>query len=85
MKTSSAEVLEYMRVLVEAGNSNARSDAATGAQMAFAALKGAQYNVLTNIRGMKDEAFVLNCRTEVSDLVRKGEATLQQVDQLLTR
>jgi formiminotetrahydrofolate cyclodeaminase len=81
---AAAEVLEYMRVLVEVGNPNARSDAASGAQMAYASLKGAQYNVLTNIRGMKDKAFAESCRIEVSDLVRKGEATLRIVDRILT-
>ncbi len=80
---SAAEVLEHLRFLVEAGNRNARSDAATGAQMAYASLKGAQYNVLTNIRGLKDRAFAENCRAEISELVRKGQILLQQIDSLI--
>ena len=63
------EVLECLKVLVEMGNPNARSDAAVGAQLAYASLKGAQYNILTNIRALKDESFVDGCRTEISDLM----------------
>jgi formiminotetrahydrofolate cyclodeaminase len=77
---AAVEVLEHLEVLVEAGNPNARSDAATGAQMAYASLKGAQYNILTNIRGLKDRAFAESCRAEVLDLVRRGQTILQQID-----
>jgi formiminotetrahydrofolate cyclodeaminase len=44
---AAVEVLEFMKILIEIGNPNARSDAAVGAQLAFASLKGGQYNVLT--------------------------------------
>ena len=81
---ASAGVLEYMRVLVEIGNPNARCDAAVGAQLAYASLKGAQYNVLGNIPGLKDRAFAEGCRTEARDLVEKGQAILKQVDDLIT-
>ena len=53
------EVLEYLKILIEIGNPNARSDVAVGAQLAFASLKGGQYNVLANIRSV--ERYVL-CR-----------------------
>ncbi len=82
---ATAEVLEYMRMLVEEGNPNARSDAAVGAQLAYASLKGAQYNVLENIRRMKDKVFAESCREEVTALVNKGEVLLQQVDTLVTQ
>jgi glutamate formiminotransferase/formiminotetrahydrofolate cyclodeaminase len=73
-------VLENLEALVRIGNVNARSDAATGAQMAFAALKGAQYNVLINIAGLKDAAFAAACRSEVGTLVEKSARLLRQVD-----
>jgi len=81
---AAAEVLEYIRTLVEIGNPNSRCDAAVGAQMAFAALKGAEYNVLANIQGLKDRAFAENCRTDVLGLVQKSQAILQQVDAKIT-
>jgi formiminotetrahydrofolate cyclodeaminase len=80
---AAAEALKHLGVLVEAGNPNARGDAATGAQMAYASLKGAQYNVLTNIRGLKDRAFAESCRAEILELVRRGQAILQKVDILV--
>lgn len=82
---AAAEALISLREMVEIGNPNARSDAATGAQMAYASLKGAHYNVLTNISGMRDKVFAENCRREISDLVRKGQEILQQIDEIATR
>lgn len=79
----SAEILEHLQVLVRVGNPNARSDAAVGAQMAFASLKGAQYNIMANIRGLKDKEFGAKCQKEVSGLVQKGQVILQQVDTAL--
>lgn len=80
---AAVEVLEHMRRLVEIGNPNARSDAAVGAQLAYAALKGAQYNVRINIAGMKDKAFAENCRNEIEALEQRARALLQQVESLM--
>jgi formiminotetrahydrofolate cyclodeaminase len=77
---AAVEVLEFMKILIEIGNPNAWSDAAVGAQLAYASLKGGQYNVLTNIRVLRDRSFADSCRTEISDLVRRGHKILQQID-----
>jgi formiminotetrahydrofolate cyclodeaminase len=74
------EVLDRLRVLVEIGNPNARTDVAVGALLAFASLKGAQYNILSNIPAIKDKAFAESCRTEAADLVRKAQEIVQQID-----
>lgn len=76
------EVLEHLAVLAEIGNPNARSDAAAGAQLACAALKGAQYNVLINVPGLKDKDFAEACRKEADDLARRGLDLLQKVDRM---
>jgi formiminotetrahydrofolate cyclodeaminase len=81
---ASSKVLEYMMILAKIGNQNARCDASVGAQMAFASLKGAQYNILGNIPGLRDRPFAERCRAEVMDLAQKGKAILQQVDQWIT-
>jgi methenyltetrahydrofolate cyclohydrolase len=78
------EILEYLKTLIEVGNPNARSDAAVGAQLAYASLKGAQYNILTNIRTLKDESFANSCRSEISDLLCRGRNTLRYIDKLIT-
>jgi formiminotetrahydrofolate cyclodeaminase len=81
---ASAEIMELLQVLVKVGNPNATCDAAVGVQMAYASLKGAQYNVLANIKRLKDKEFAGNCRTEVLELVQRGRVILQQVDEALT-
>ena len=80
---ASFEILEHMRVLIEIGNQNARCDAAVGVQMAYASLKGAQYNVLGNTSISRDKAFAKKCRTEVLDLIQRGQEILQQVDKIV--
>jgi glutamate formiminotransferase / formiminotetrahydrofolate cyclodeaminase len=79
------QVLEMLAVLAEIGNQNARSDAAVGAQLAGAALKGAQYNVLVNLPGLADRTCADSCRHEADELARRGQDVLQKVDALLTK
>jgi glutamate formiminotransferase/formiminotetrahydrofolate cyclodeaminase len=81
---TAAEVLVLLEELAGIGNPNARSDAATGAQLAVAALKGAQYNVLTNIAGLKDTAFADSCRKEVAGFARRAQESLQRIDAMMT-
>ena len=86
LKTARAamEVLGQLQVLAHIGNPNARSDAAAGAQLAFSALKGAQYNVLINVDSLKDRVFAEDCRKETSDLALKAHDLLQGIDALMT-
>ncbi len=81
---AATQVLEHLQLLARIGNPNARSDAATGAQLAFAALKGAQYNVLINVSSLKDRGFAESCRREAEDLEYKAQALLQSVDSSMT-
>ena len=78
------QVLEWIRTLTEIGNPNARSDAAVGAQLAGAALKGAQYNVLTNLPGLSDRGFAENCRSQAHQLAEKGLEILQIIDKMMS-
>jgi formiminotetrahydrofolate cyclodeaminase len=77
------EVLQSLTVLIEIGNPHARSDVAMGAQLAYAALKGCQYNVLANTPGLRDTSFAESCRAEVFDLVCRGEKVLQHIEEIL--
>jgi glutamate formiminotransferase/formiminotetrahydrofolate cyclodeaminase len=78
-----SEVMGLVEQLAEIGNLNARSDAAVGAQLAHAALKGAQYNVLINLPGLKDASFIEKCRTEAGGLAIKAAAALRRIDALM--
>ncbi len=80
----SAKTLDLLAILAEKGNRSARSDAATGAQLAYSALKGAHYNVLINLPGIGDSAFAEASRREAEELVRRGREALRRVDALLT-
>ena len=79
------EVLEYLSVLIEIGNPHAKSDVAVGSQLAYAAIKAGQYNVLANMRIMKNASYAEGCRAEVSDLVLRGGKILQHIDSQITR
>jgi len=81
---AAARTLELLESILAIGNPNARSDAAVGAQLAHAAVKGAQYNVLINLPGLKDMAFAESCRSETSDLARKSDTILQRIDAQMT-
>jgi formiminotetrahydrofolate cyclodeaminase len=81
---AAVEVLDSLKILIEIGNPNAKSDAAVGAQLAYAALKGGQYNVLANIRGMRDLSYAGSCRAEISDLVCRGDEIIRQIDKQIT-
>ena len=78
-----AATLGRLQALVRIGNVNARSDAATAAQMAFAALKGAQYNVVINTGSLQDSEFARGCREEVGTLVNGAEASLHSIDSMM--
>ncbi len=78
-----SEVIGFVGKLAEIGNSNARSDAAVGVQLAYAALKGAQYNILTNLPGLTDRVFAENCRKEAADLAAGAAVALQRIDALV--
>lgn len=77
-------VLECLKTLIEIGNPHARSDVAVGAQLAFAALKAGQYNVLANIGLQKDRSFSEKCAAEISGLVFKASQILQHIDSQMT-
>jgi formiminotetrahydrofolate cyclodeaminase len=80
---TASDVLEYLMSLIEIGNPNAKCDAAMGALLAYASIKGAQYNILANIRGLRDTSFAGSCRAEISDLVQRSQKTLQQIDDMI--
>ena len=70
------EAAELAAAMVADGNPNSLSDAGVAGLCAGAAAKGAYYNVLINIDGLEDEAFVTMVR-ERADAALKGvvEAT----------
>lgn len=80
---ASADAAACLEELARIGNVNARSDAAVGAQLAFAALKGGEYNVLINLAGIRDDTFAAECRSETESLAREARAALDRLDALM--
>jgi glutamate formiminotransferase / formiminotetrahydrofolate cyclodeaminase len=77
--------LDQLAILVEIGNRHAQSDAAAGAQLAFAALKGAQYSILVNISGIADRPFAEACRREAEEIASHGQDKLSRVEAQLEK
>ena len=66
---------EAMKIGLEAavqGNPNSVTDAAVGTAMAFAAVQGGVWNVLINLKGIKDPAFTASASEECSHLLQEA-------------
>jgi formiminotetrahydrofolate cyclodeaminase len=81
---TAALLLEPLETLISIGNPTAKSDAAVGMQLAHAAVKGAQYNVLINLPGLKDKDFARSCREEVTRLSRRSQEIVARIDGMMT-
>ncbi|HEX7997533.1 MAG TPA: glutamate formimidoyltransferase [Pyrinomonadaceae bacterium] len=80
---AAVQVLELLETLAEIGNPNALSDAATGAQLALAAVASARYNVLVNTAEIEDEEFVDEHRSRARDLLDRAAEIAARVEALL--
>ncbi|MFN8532261.1 MAG: cyclodeaminase/cyclohydrolase family protein [Dehalococcoidia bacterium] len=60
------QVLDISLPAAQRGNANLVSDAAVAAYLAQAAIQGARLNVEINLRGIKDEQFVLDGRARIA-------------------
>lgn len=73
--------LEAMRVANDAAAEGLRaslSDAAVGCAIAFAGVRGGIWNVLINLKGVKDEAFAGDMRQRCTDLLDQARKLLQE-------
>lgn len=77
------QVLELLETLAEIGNTNALSDAATGAQLSLAAVASARYNVLVNTAEIEDEEFALEHRSRADDLLERARELAARIEALL--
>ncbi len=79
------EVLTLGRVVVEKGNLNATSDGGVGALMAHAGLRGAAYNVLINLGGIRDDAFAQERRARVTALAAEADRLAREISSLVEK
>ncbi|HXK62678.1 MAG TPA: formimidoyltransferase-cyclodeaminase, partial [Acidobacteriota bacterium] len=77
---------EALRIALEAavhGSSDSGADALAGAALAFAAVQGSAWNVLVNLRDVKDQAFVESVRAEVTRLFKEAEEVRLEVNRFV--
>ena len=55
------------------GNANAASDVQVGFELLIAGLRGAKFNVTTNLTSLKDQGYIVAAKREADDLEREGE------------
>ncbi len=74
----SLEVLKLAREMAFHGNKNALSDAGVAGLLGVAACRGASYNVLINLPGLKDEEFVSTTKKRLGVLLSEA-ADLEEI------
>jgi formiminotetrahydrofolate cyclodeaminase len=77
---ASEELIRAARDAVRGGNPNAITDAAAAVQLANTTAVVASYNVQINISRIKDGAFVAKCEKELTEILKRQEALLSDVD-----
>lgn len=73
--------LQTTQKAVGKSNTNAASDLGVAALNLKAGLQGAWLNVLINLSGVKDEAFVADYRSKGEDLLQKGCSLADEIYQ----
>lgn len=79
------EVLHRCAAAARLGHAQAVTDAGAGAQMAFAGLVGALYNVDVNLSGLSDEVFRGTASAEAAVLRLAAEEVVRGVDEEVSR
>ena len=72
-------MLELQDVFAEYGNVNAITDVGVGTLLAYSGLEGALFNVIINLKGIKDESYKNQTKTEVDLLLDKGKKLKEEL------
>jgi glutamate formiminotransferase/formiminotetrahydrofolate cyclodeaminase len=75
----SFRAIEIAEVVAKNGNPNSITDVGVGAQSAYTGVLGGIYNVLINLKDIKDEKFVDEMRKTCATLKEKAQKELGQV------
>jgi len=73
------QVIELAKTVAENGNPNSVTDVGCGAEAAFAGVKGGIYNVLINLKDIKDAEYCNQMRKKCSELEKKSQKALDSV------
>ena len=84
----SFRAVKLAETVVKYGNPASVTDVGVGAQMAFSGVKGGIYNVLINLKEIKDNQFVEEMRKRCKAMEKEAKTALdnvlKQVEQKLT-
>ncbi len=75
----SYKAIEIAEVVAEHGNPNSITDVGVGAQIAYTGVLGGIYNVLINLKDIKDEDFNSKMRKDCAELKEKAYSKLNDV------
>lgn len=77
----SCEAIEIAATVAKYGNPNSITDVGVGAQSAYTGVLGGIYNVLINLKDIKDENFVTEMKAQCIEIKEKA---LKELNELLT-
>ena len=80
---NSYKAIELTETVVKYGNPNSITDVGVGAQIAFSGVKGGIYNVLINLKDIKDQSFVAEMKKKCSILEEKAGILLKTVSDVV--
>ncbi|RMG24305.1 MAG: glutamate formimidoyltransferase, partial [Methanobacteriota archaeon] len=78
---NSYKAMELCRKAVEIGNPNSVTDAAVGAQIAYTGVKGGVWNVLINLKDIKDEAYVDEMKLKCDRMLEDARVLLDEINE----
>jgi glutamate formiminotransferase/formiminotetrahydrofolate cyclodeaminase len=83
--TMALDVLRMSRPIVEYGNKSSISDAGVGTMNLDAAFRAARLNVLINLAGIKDAAFVAAKREALDEMSAEMDRLVREYQDIVTR
>lgn len=75
--------MENAQVVLVHGNPNSITDTGVGVQMAYAGLKGAIYNVLINLKDIKDKEYIHNIKEACESLEQTAAGLAQNSEKFV--
>jgi glutamate formiminotransferase/formiminotetrahydrofolate cyclodeaminase len=66
--------MQLAQAAVKVGNPNSVTDAAVGAQVAFAGVRGGLWNVVINLKDLSDPAYVAQLQERSAALLAQAQA-----------
>jgi glutamate formiminotransferase/formiminotetrahydrofolate cyclodeaminase len=74
----SLAAMRLSRAVVDLGNPASLSDGAVGVQLAYAGVRGALWNVLINLKDIRDAGYVAEKRTAAAALLAEARALAEE-------